>query len=212
MDLKARDVVVTGGAGALGGAVVEALRARGATLHAPAIDELDVGDEAAVTAYYAGIPSVWASIHLIGGFVMKPLVETTLADFDRMMALNARTCFVACREAVRAMRRGGGGGRIVNVIARPVLVPTAGLVAYAASKAAVASITQSLAAELRDEDIWVNAVAPSLIDTPANRASMPDADHASWPKAEDLARTICDLASPENRLISGALVPLYGHA
>lgn len=211
MDLKARDVVVTGGAGALGGAVVEALRARGATLHAPAIDELDVGDEAAVTAYYAGIPSVWASIHLIGGFVMKPLVETTLADFDRMMALNARTCFVACREAVRAMRR-GGGGRIVNVIARPVLVPTAGLVAYAASKAAVASITQSLAAELRDEDIWVNAVAPSLIDTPANRASMPDADHASWPKAEDLARTICDLASPENRLISGALVPLYGHA
>jgi NAD(P)-dependent dehydrogenase (short-subunit alcohol dehydrogenase family) len=214
MELTSRNVVVTGGAGALGGAVVEALRARGATLHAPAIDDVDFGDEAAVGAYYAGLPAVWASIHLIGGFVMKPILDTTLGDLDHMLALNTRTCFLACREAVRAMRRGGegAGGRIVNVIARPVLAPTGGLVAYAASKAAVASITQSLAAELRDEDIWVNAVAPSLIDTPANRASMPDADHASWPRAADLARVICDLASPENRLISGALVPLYGHA
>ncbi|MBZ0234183.1 MAG: SDR family oxidoreductase, partial [Deltaproteobacteria bacterium] len=190
-----------------------ALRERGATVHAPAIAELDLGDEAAVAAWYAALPAVWASIHLVGGFVMKPIAETTLADLDRMLALNTRTTFVACREAVVAMRRsGGGGGRIVNVIARPALVPAPSFVAYAASKAAVASITQTLAAELVAEGIFCNAIAPSIIDTPANRASMPDADFDRWPKAAELARVIADLASPENRVTSGALVPVYGRA
>ena len=212
-DFTDRHVVVTGAAGGLGGAVVAALRERGATVHAPAIAELDLGDEAAVAAWYAALPAVWASIHLVGGFVMKPIAETTLADLDRMLALNTRTTFVACREAVVAMRRsGGGGGRIVNVIARPALVPAPSFVAYAASKAAVASITQTLAAELVAEGIFCNAIAPSIIDTPANRASMPDADFDRWPKAAELARVIADLASPENRVTSGALVPVYGRA
>lgn len=229
MDFADRHVVITGASGALGGAVVAALRARGAVVHAPMVERetpaslasagiiatpaVDLGDEAAVSRYFAGLPSLWASIHLVGGFVMAPIAETKLADLDKMLSLNTRTCFLACREAVIAMRRsGGGGGRIVNVVARPALVPTGGLVAYAASKAAVASITQSLAAELVGEDIWVNAVAPSIIDTPANRASMPDADHDGWPKPDDLARAIAQLASPDNRLTSGALVPLYGRA
>jgi NAD(P)-dependent dehydrogenase (short-subunit alcohol dehydrogenase family) len=214
-DLADRHVVITGASGALGGAVSAAFRAAGATVHAPDIAVVDLADEAATAAYFAGVPALWASIHLVGGFAMAPIAETTLADFDRMLSLNARTCFLSCREAVIAMRRGGGGGgRIVNVIARPALVAGAGagMVAYAASKAAVASITQSLAAEVLSEGIWVNAVAPSIIDTPANRASMPKADHQRWPKPEDLARAIVALASPGNRLTSGALVPLYGQA
>ena len=232
MELTDRNVVVTGASGALGGAVVAALRARGATVFAPTVERevpasllsagiiatpsIDLGDETAVARFFAGLPSLWASVHLVGGFTMSPIAETKLADLDRMLSLNTRTCFLACREAVIAMRRsgGGGGGRIVNVVARPALVPSAGagMVAYAASKAAVASITQSLAAEVVKEQIWVNAVAPSIIDTPANRASMPDADFARWPQPEDIARTIAQLASPENRLTSGALVPLYGRA
>ena len=224
-----RHVVITGASGGLGGAVVERLIADGATVHAPLFEPerpaqatwlvhdrvvvtagVDGGDEAAVVAYYAALPPLWASIHLVGGFAMAKLVDTSLADFDRMMAMNGRSCFLACREAVRAMRATGAGGRIVNVAARPAVTPVGGMVAYSASKAAVASITQSLAIEVAAERIWVNAIVPSIIDTPANRASMPTADFAAWPKPAELATAIGFLASPANQLTSGALVPLYG--
>lgn len=207
-----RHVVITGAAGGLGGAVVERLQLEGAILHTPTVDELDLADEAAVTAYYAALPSLWASIHLVGGYVMRPIADTTLADLDRMLSLNVRTCFLACREAVRAMRASGGGGRIVNVAARPALVPAAGLAAYAASKAAVATLTASLAAELAPERIWVNAIVPSIIDTPANRKAMPDADHAAWPQPAQLATAIGFLAGPDNELTTGTLLPVYGNA
>jgi NAD(P)-dependent dehydrogenase (short-subunit alcohol dehydrogenase family) len=85
-------------------------------------------------------------------------------------------------------------------------------VAYSVSKAGVASLTRSLAVEVKDDEILVNAVLPSTIDTPANRAAMPKADHAKWPRPEELARTILWLASPENTVTSGALVPVYGRA
>jgi len=228
MDLADRNVVVTGATGGLGGAVVELLLERGATVHVPMVEaaapahmvrdrvvttpSVDLGDEAAVATYYGALPSLWASIHLVGGFTAGPIAETRAADLDKMMALNARTCFVTCREAVGAMRRSGGGGRIVNVTARPALSPVGGMVAYAASKAAVASITQCLAAEVVGERIWVNAVVPSIIDTPANRKAMPDADFDRWPKAGQLAATIAFLASPANGVTSGALVPVYGGA
>ena len=104
------------------------------------------------------------------------------------------------------------GGRLVNVAARPALVPTPGLSAYAASKAAVAAMTQSLAEELKREGIWVNAVVPSTMDTPANRAAMPSADFAAWPSVDDVAETIAFLASPRNRSTRGALVPVYGRS
>jgi NAD(P)-dependent dehydrogenase (short-subunit alcohol dehydrogenase family) len=110
------------------------------------------------------------------------------------------------------MRKAGAGGRIVNVAARPVLQPGPNLSAYLAAKAGVTALTQGLAAELLGEGILVNAVLPSLIDTPANRAAMPDADHASWPKPAQIAEAIAYLASPENALTSGALVPVYGRA
>jgi NAD(P)-dependent dehydrogenase (short-subunit alcohol dehydrogenase family) len=126
--------------------------------------------------------------------------------------MNTVTCFLACREAVRAIRKTGGGGRIVNVAARGAVAPTGGMVAYTTAKAGVASLTQSLAHELVAESILVNAVLPSVIDSPANRASMPKADHDAWPKPAELAEAIAFLASPANTLTTGALVPVYGRA
>ena len=168
-------------------------------------------DEAATIAYYATLPRLWASIHLVGGFAMNPIVDTSLAEFERQWRINAATCFLACREAVRALR-GGGGGRIVNVASRAAVTPSPNMTAYVGSKASVAALTQSLAAEVLGDGILVNAVLPSIIDTPANRAAMPDADHARWPKPIEIGEVIAFLASPENTLTSGALVPVYGLA
>ena len=231
-ELTGKHIVITGATGALGGAVVAALIERGATCHLPMHEpevpahapwrdqpaakptpNVSLDDDAAVTRYYAGLPGLWASIHLAGGFTMAPITETSVADLDKMIGLNLRTCFLSCREAVRAIRRGGGGGgRIVNVAARPALVPTGGMVAYTATKAAVVSITQSLALEVVKDGIWVNAIAPSIIDTPANRKAMPGADHAAWPTPRAIAETIAFLVSPANELTSGAVVPVYGKA
>ena len=231
LDLHGKDIVVTGATGGLGAAVVHVLLARGARCHLPMVEaqlpahlgwathdqvrpapRVTLEDEAGVSAYFASLPGLWASIHLVGGFSMAPIAETTLADFQKMHTLNAVTCFLCSREAVRTMRRGGGGGRIVNVAARPVVSPVGGMSAYAAAKAAVAALTQTLAAELQGEQILVNAVIPSIIDTPPNRAAMPAADHASWPKPTEIASAIGFLVSPANVLTSGALVPVFGRA
>ena len=106
--------------------------------------------------------------------------------------------------------RASGAGRIVNVAARVVEAPVAGSIAYSVSKAGVAALTRALAIETKGDGILVNAVLPSIIDTPANRAAMPNADFGKWPKPEELAAAILWLASPEMRLTSGALVPVYG--
>jgi NAD(P)-dependent dehydrogenase (short-subunit alcohol dehydrogenase family) len=105
-----------------------------------------------------------------------------------------------------------GGGRIVNVAARPALEwrSGAGMIAYTASKAAVAALTVALAEEVAKRGILVNAVAPSILDTPANRQAMPKADHAAWPKVEEVAATILFLASSDNQVTRGAVVPVYG--
>lgn len=209
---EGRHVVVTGGRGALGGAVVARLTAEGATCHVPDVD-LTVEDDA--VRWFGAVPPLWASIHVAGGFAMGALADTTLAAFRAQHDHNAVTCFLSCREAVKRIRAAGGaGGRIVNVSARPALLAHTGkgMAAYAASKAAVASLTGTLAAELLDEGILVNAVVPSTMDTPANRRAMPGADHARWPKTEEVAETIAFLASPMNTTTSGALVTVYGRA
>ena len=108
--------------------------------------------------------------------------------------------------------RVSGGGRIVNVAARPALQPTGGMLAYTTAKAAVASLTQCLAEEVKDDGILVNAILPSTLDTPANRQAMPEADFDSWPKLDEVAEAIDFLASARNRVTSGALVPVFGRA
>jgi NAD(P)-dependent dehydrogenase (short-subunit alcohol dehydrogenase family) len=232
MDFNGRHVVVTGGTGVLGAAVVGELLAAGALCHVPnlvaaeldgfayAADErvgvaleVDLAEEGAVESFYAALPDLWASVHVAGGFAMAPLAEIDAAAFRAQMDLNALSCHLCCRAAIANMRGGPSeGGRIVNVAARPALEPRqgAGMVAYTASKAAVAALTQALAEELKDEAIWVNAVAPSILDTPANRAAMPSADFAAWPKVAEVAAVIAFLASPQNLAARGAVVPVYG--
>jgi NAD(P)-dependent dehydrogenase (short-subunit alcohol dehydrogenase family) len=238
VDFAGSHVVVTGGTGALGRAVIGALRAAGAVCHVPnlvaaELDDfpyasdpgvhigrgVDLGDEAAVRRFYQALPPLWASVHLAGGFAMAPIGEMTAADFMAQFRINALSCFLCSAAAVTAFRArqepgpgGTPGGRIVNVAARPALEPRlgAGMVAYTASKSAVAALTQALAQETTDEQIWVNAVAPSVLDTPANRAAMPAADYRRWVSPTDLAEMITFLASPANRATRGAVIPVYG--
>jgi NAD(P)-dependent dehydrogenase (short-subunit alcohol dehydrogenase family) len=229
VDYRDRHVMVTGGAGALGRAVVGELIKAGAVCHIPTFGdeaqrfplrdhpqvklstEGDLADEAAVARLFATVPRLWASIHIAGGFAAAPVVETGKADLMRQVDMNFVTCFLCCRAAVAAMTS-GEGGRIVNVAARPALEwrSGAGMVAYTASKAAVAALTVALAEEVAKHGILVNAIAPSILDTPANRQAMPKADHAAWPKVEEVAATILFLASPDNRVTRGAIVPVYG--
>jgi NAD(P)-dependent dehydrogenase (short-subunit alcohol dehydrogenase family) len=238
VDFAGSNVVVTGGTGALGRAVIGKLRAASAVCHVPnlvaaeledfphASDPgvhvtagVDLADEATVHRFYQALPPLWASIHLAGGFAMAPIGETSAMEFMAQFRLNALSCFLCSAAAVAAFRArqqpgpgGLRGGRIVNVAARPALEPRlgAGMVAYAASKSAVAALTQALAQETTDEEIWINAVAPSVLDTPANRAAMPDADPRRWVAPADLAEIIVFLVSPANRVTRGAVIPVYG--
>ena len=147
---------------------------------------------------------------------MAPIAETHAVDFEAQFRMNALSCFLCSRAAIAAIRARGGsapgkGGRIVNVAARPGIEPRlgAGMVAYAASKGAVATLTQALAEEVASEEIWVNAVAPSILDTAANRAAMPDAPHHRWVAPAAIAELIVFLASPDNKVTRGAVVPVY---
>lgn len=232
-DLEGRHVAVTGGTGGLGGAVVDALLAAGAHCHLTCLTDderdacrhaghervtlaapVDVAHESMVAPFYEGIPSLWGSIHLAGGFAWGPVESVSEAELRAQMDMNAVSCFLCCREAVKAMRRTGAGGRIVNVAARPGVMPELGasMVAYTASKAAVVAMTAALGAEVASEGIWVNAVVPSIIDTPANRQAMADADHDAWAAPEDIANTIVFLASPGNHATRSGLVPVYARS
>ncbi len=232
MDFRDRHLVITGGAGALGAAVVTALVEAGAICHVPCFDGAEaqrfrlrghkhvvlsvtgsLADETAVNRLYQGIMPLWASVHLAGGFAAARLAETGVATLQQQIEMNLISCLLCCRAAVNAMTaNAAGGGRIVNVAARAALEwrTGAGTAAYTASKAAVAALTVALAEEVAKDGILVNAVAPSIMDTPANRAAMPKADYSLWPKVEEVAATILFLASPENRVTRGAIVPVYG--
>jgi NAD(P)-dependent dehydrogenase (short-subunit alcohol dehydrogenase family) len=229
--LKDCHVVITGATGALGSAVARVLVEAGAHVHVPAIEtsvpaelfpthgvsvatQVDLSDEAAVEGFYARLPALHAVVNIAGGFAWAPIADSPAKVMQQQMAMNFVSCALSCRAAVANFRKGGKGGHIVNITARPALNPRQGanMTAYTASKAAVAAFTVALAEELKGDNISVIALAPSTIDTPTNRNDMPKADHASWVKPAAIAELIAAHISLSETINSGALIPVYGKA
>lgn len=232
-ELKGKVAIVTGAAGNLGRAVCQALASQGASiallgLHAegleaarPGLGEsaafaVDLTDpqamERTVTAVRERFGGIDILANIAGGFTMgPPLHQTPDQDWDRMMDLNARTVFNACRAVIPHLLA-AGGGRIVNVAARAALKGQGHMAPYCASKAVVIRLTESLAEEHRDDGINVNCVLPGTLDTQENRAAMPDADHGRWVGTDALADVILFLVSAASRAISGAAIPVYGRS
>src|SRR3954447_6074545 len=222
------EVLVAGGTGALGTAVVKELVASGYPVGATWVVErererleglegvelikADLFDPHEAANAVASIGDVGAVVNLVGGYAEGGRVhETDPEEFERLMRLNLRPNILLAQAAIpRFLRRGGGA--FVAVSARPALRPFPGAAPYIVAKAAVLSFVQTLDAEYRQDGIRANAVLPSVIDTPANRASQPDADHSKWVAPEEIAKVIRFLVSDESAPTSGAAIPVYGRA
>jgi NAD(P)-dependent dehydrogenase (short-subunit alcohol dehydrogenase family) len=225
-----RVALVTGGSGALGSAITRRFLADGAVVCVPWIVEAererlraaagaagerlllercDVADDAAMATLAARVLErrgrIDALVAGVGGFAMGALVDTDRATWDGMLRLNLTTAYVACRAVVPAML-GAGRGRIVAVASRAVLPPAGGFIAYTVAKAGVIALVQALAQEVRGHGVTVNAVLPSTMDTPANRAAMPDVDPETWTPVEAVADAIAYLASEPAGHVTGSLV------
>jgi NAD(P)-dependent dehydrogenase (short-subunit alcohol dehydrogenase family) len=225
--------IVTGGTGGLGAAVVTRLLDDGWRVVVPWIAEhelerierrpglelvrADVTDAAEVeTIVSAAAASDGAPlgglVNLVGGFAMGGRVdETPVDEFEKQFRLNLRPTYLMTQAALKEMLANGGGS-IVCVGTRAALQPFKGAAGYIASKAAVIAFSQAVAVEYKDDGIRCNVILPSVIDTPANRASMPNADHERWVKPAEIATVISHLLSPEAAVTSGATIPVYGRA
>jgi NAD(P)-dependent dehydrogenase (short-subunit alcohol dehydrogenase family) len=230
--LKDRHVVVTGGTGALGAAVVKAFIEAGATCHIPAIEaappthnlpdsmqvsiaaNIDLSSEASVDGFFAKLPPLHAVVNIAGGFAYAPIADSPAKVLQQQLSMNLVSCVLSCRAAVANFRKAGKGGHIVNISARPALNPRQGanMTAYTASKAGVAAFTVALAEELKNENVSVIALAPSTLDTPANRKDMPNAKHDTWVKPAAIAELIVAQCSLSDTINSGVVMPVYGKA
>lgn len=226
--------LVTGGTGGLGQAVVEELLGAGAQvvttwlvererdaitsalgdpdgLHLVEANLLEDGADRA-TAAARELGSLRAVVNLVGGFSAGDrLHEAPIEDLEKMLALNLTTAVKTSRAGLPAMLKAGGGA-IVCVGTKVALQPFSGGAAYAISKAAVLALVRSLDVEYRADGVRANAVIPNVIDTPANRSSMPDADFATWVQPAEIARVIRFLCSDDSSAITGAEIPVYGRA
>jgi NAD(P)-dependent dehydrogenase (short-subunit alcohol dehydrogenase family) len=220
-------VLVAGGTGHLGTAVVRELLAGGYTITATWVVEreaerlaaepvelvhADLFEPDAVQKAVDSTPQLEAVVNLVGGYAEGPRVHETDPDqFDGLMRLNVKPGFLLARAAMpRLIERGEGA--FVGVSARAALRPFPGAAGYIASKAAVLALIQALDAEYKRHGIRCNAILPSVIDTPPNRAAQPDADYSKWVQPEEIAKVVRFLVSGESGPISGAAVPVYGRA
>jgi len=225
-----REVLITGAGGGLGVEVTAAALEAGARVTAITHG----GDEAALTARITGdlaagltmvggdvtdlarvqtvvgaLARVDVLLHLVGGFAYGPLHTCEPAEFEKLVALNLTSTFNVVRTALGRMLE-AGYGRIVTVASRNALDPAPNTAVYAATKAAVLALTRSVAEETREHDVTANAVLPSIIDTPANRAAMGDEDADKWVSPASLARAIVDLGREQARDLRGTAVQMYG--
>lgn len=222
--------MITGAFGVLGQAAAKAAAAQGARLalidfakDAPAglpsgadvlvqggVDLTDaVQAGAAMDAVADRLGGIDALLNIAGGFTWETLQDGSIESWPAMYRLNVLTATNASRAAVPHLKR-SAAGRIVNVGSSAALKAALGMGAYAAAKSGVHALTQALAEELKGDDVTVNAVLPSILDTPVNRADMPKADFASWVAPDDLAAVMLFLASEAARAVTGALVPVTG--
>lgn len=220
--LDGRAVLVFGAGGALGAGIAAALAAAGAVvtgadrsvpdravaLEGVSYEAVDVTDDDAVRALFDGQPASWAVINTVGGFApRRPLDELDPAELTRQLTLNLVTAALITKHALRVMRV-AGQGRIVHTASHAAVASEGSGFAYSVSKLGVLHLVTMASREVRGTGITVNCVVPSIIDTPANRAAMPGADHGAWPKIEDIAVSYLYLASPAAHLVNGASLPV----
>jgi NAD(P)-dependent dehydrogenase (short-subunit alcohol dehydrogenase family) len=236
MKLKNRVAIITGGTGALGRAVLSAFLEEGAKVACTYVVDKELEEcSSLIINYESNLLFIQSDVtkeeqvtktvqktlerfgridilaNIVGGFTYAKIIDTDEKIWDSMLNVNLKSTFL-CSKAVLPHMIETNYGKIINISSRPALKGLAGVGAYSASKAGVLNLTETIADEVRDYEINVNAILPSTIDTPANRKSMPDADFSKWVKPEEIARVIIFLASDDSKPISGAGIPIYGKA
>jgi len=232
--LENRTVLITGAAGGLGSIVAKKLSSHGATMGLLDLQEERLAEVAkglgeptpwykavnlldkealsdAVEQAHRSLGSIDVIVHTVGGFAMgSPVHDTPQSDWEKMFNLNLWSCIGMAEASVPLLKNSEQGGRLIFVSARAALEGAPSMGAYCASKGALIRVVESMSAELLHDDVTVNCVLPSVIDTPGNRNAMPEADPQKWVSPDSLGDVISFLASDGARDISGAAIPVYG--